>query len=351
MNIDFGVWDHFERRSDAPAHQQYAEKIEFVREAEHLGFSHYHIAEHHLTPLDLAPSPSVFLAALAQATSRIRLGTGVYCLPLYHPVRLVQELCMLDNIAGGRLYIGVGRGIRATEHEWFGVPQAEVQGRFDEMLDIISGAMSTGRIDHHGAYYNYEGLKLDVLPVQQPHPPLWYAGGAETAGRRGFNFLGRSPADVSRFWQLWHENRGQPGRINSHLATPRIAITRHVVIRERFEDAERIARRSWPEYEAHFFATSVLVNRDGGATPLQRARTSVLEEALQNDSRVIAGTPAMVRERLDEWLARLDDMPSLTFAPAVQWGDISHNEAVESLNLLAGVLSDLRSGARSATTP
>src|SRR6266540_5574564 len=115
MNIDFGVWDHFERRSGAPVYQQYAEKIEFVREAERLGFGQYHIAEHHLTPLDLAPSPSVFLAALAQATSRIRLGTGVYCLPLYHPVRLVQELCMLDNIAEGRLDIGVGRGIRATE--------------------------------------------------------------------------------------------------------------------------------------------------------------------------------------------------------------------------------------------
>lgn len=344
MQIEYGVWDHFERRSGVSTQQQYAEKIDFVRRAEALGFSYYHIAEHHLTPLDLAPSPSVFLAALAQATSRIRLGSGVLCLPLYHPVRLVQELCMLDNLSGGRLDIGVGRGIRATEHQWFGVAQDEVQGRFNETLAIMLDAFTTGRIDHHGTYYNFDGLTLDVQPLQQPHPPLWYAGGAETAGQYGFNFLGRTSSDINRYWRLFREDGGKAGRVNTHLAAPMGAITRHLVIRENYEAAERIARRAWPEYEAHFFAMFVLVNREGGAAPLGRTRTSVLDEALQNDRRVVAGTPSIVRERLEEWLSELDsDLPAITFAPAVQWGDIDHDEAVESLELLAEVMKGLQS--------
>jgi alkanesulfonate monooxygenase SsuD/methylene tetrahydromethanopterin reductase-like flavin-dependent oxidoreductase (luciferase family) len=338
MKLELGIWDHFERRPDTPVAQQYADKVRLVREAERLGFRHYHMAEHHLTPLDLGPSPAVFLAALAQATERIRIGTGVFCLPLYHPLRLLQELCMLDNIAGGRLDFGVGRGIRATEHEWFGVAQDEVQARFDEMLELLLGAMATGRVDFHGKYYSYDGLALDTLPLQRPYPPVWYAGGAETAGKRGFNFLGRSPTDVGRYWQLWQETRGSPDRVNAHLRVPATAMTRHLVVRESYAEAEAIVRRAWPVYESHFFATSVLVNRDGASAPLGRARSAVLEEALQNDRRFMLGTPDDLRRQITEWSRQLAGLPGLIFAPAVQWGDISHDEAMATLGLLAEVL-------------
>ncbi|HLF77131.1 MAG TPA: LLM class flavin-dependent oxidoreductase, partial [Dehalococcoidia bacterium] len=230
----------------------------------------------------------------------------------------------------------------ATEHQWFGVPQDEVQERFDETIGIIVQGMSTGRIDHHGRFYDFENLSLDVLPVQRPHPPLWYAGGVETAGRNGFNFLGRSPTDAKRYWQLRDEMQGQPPRFNAHIETPTVALTRHLVVRESQAEAERIARRSWPVYESHFFATSVLVNRDGQTAPLQRERNANLDEMLKNDRQLIAGTPEMVRERLAQWSEELKDTPGFTFAPAVQWGDISHEEARESLGLLAEVLKDLQ---------
>jgi alkanesulfonate monooxygenase SsuD/methylene tetrahydromethanopterin reductase-like flavin-dependent oxidoreductase (luciferase family) len=342
MQIDFGLWDHFERAPDTPVSEQYRQKIALIQEAERLGYRHYHIAEHHLTPLDLAPSPSVFLAALAQATSRIRLGTGVYCLPLYHPVRLVQELSMLDNIAGGRLDIGIGRGIRATEHAWFGVPAEEVQGRFEETLEVIVQGMSTGCIDHHGRHYDFDDLSLDVVPLQQPHPPLWYAGGAETAGRNGFNFLGRNPEDARRYWQLRTETNGAAPRYNAHVETPAVALTRHVVIRENAAEAEAIARRSWPVYESHFFATSVLLNRDGGTAPLQRERSANLDRMLRDDGRLIAGTPAMLSDHLQRWADDLKDTPGFTFAPALQWGDIDHKEAMETLRLVAQVMDELQ---------
>src|SRR5262245_24877628 len=138
MDINFGIWDHFERRKDVSVQQQYAEKIKLLQEAERLGFFGYHIAEHHLTPLDLAPSPNVFLAAVAQATTNIHFGSMVYILPLYHPVRLVQEICMLDNLSGGRLEVAIGRGVRPVEHEWFENDPGEARDETDELLDIIT---------------------------------------------------------------------------------------------------------------------------------------------------------------------------------------------------------------------
>ena len=120
MTLQFGWWDHFEQRSDMPLWQQYDERIELIRHAEELGFYGYHIAEHHLTTLDMAPSPIVFLAAVARRTTKIRLGTMVLCLPLYHPTRLIQEFCMIDQLSHGRFMPGVGRGVRDAEHELFG---------------------------------------------------------------------------------------------------------------------------------------------------------------------------------------------------------------------------------------
>ena len=120
MTLQFGWWDHFEQRADMPLWQQYDERIGLIRRAEELGFYGYHIAEHHFTTLDMAPSPIVFLAAVAQRTSKIRLGTMVLCLPLYHPTRLIQEFCMIDQLSHGRFMPGVGRGVRDVEHELFG---------------------------------------------------------------------------------------------------------------------------------------------------------------------------------------------------------------------------------------
>ena len=137
MQLEFGVWDHFEQQDPdvVPLQQQYEERIQYVVEAERLGFGRYHVAEHHLTPLDMAPSPTVFLAAVARHTSRIRLGSMVLCLPLYHPVRLIQEICMLDQLSGGRFEPGVGRGVRDVEHEWFGLDPMQSRERYKETLD------------------------------------------------------------------------------------------------------------------------------------------------------------------------------------------------------------------------
>src|ERR1700730_16824980 len=117
--MKFGVFDHMDHAAVQLA-QQNDERLQLTEAYERAGFYAYHIAEHHATPLGMAPSPSVFLAAIAQRTRRLRFGALVYALPLYHPLRMIEEICMLDQLSGGRLDIGFGRGSSPIELRYYG---------------------------------------------------------------------------------------------------------------------------------------------------------------------------------------------------------------------------------------
>jgi len=330
VQIDFGIWDHFERRRDVPVPQQYREKIALLREAEGFGFYCYHIAEHHLTPLDLAPSPNVFLAAVAQATSRLRVGSMVHILPLYHPVRLVQEICMLDNISDGRIDFGIGRGARSIEHEWSGIDPDESRQRSEEILAIVVSALSTGNLAYRGEFYRIADAPLDVHPVQKPYPPIWYAGGWEFAGRNGLNFLGRSANDLTGYWGLWEATRQRSDRLNPTLSVPRAGINRQIVVRETDAQAEAIARRAQAVHARNFNATSLAY--PGGRIVPQMS--SDIDDARTRE-RVLFGSPATVRAFLERIVDGVQDKPSFYFTAAIQWGDITHDEALESMRLFA----------------
>src|SRR6201987_3892536 len=117
--MEFGVFDHLDRY-DVPLHEYYEARLALIELYDAAGFYAYHLAEHHATPLGMAPSPSVFLAAVAQRTKRLRFGPLVYTLSLHHPLRIVEEICMLDQMSGGRLEVGVGRGISPYEVAYYG---------------------------------------------------------------------------------------------------------------------------------------------------------------------------------------------------------------------------------------
>ena len=185
MTLQFGWWDHFEQRADMPLWQQYDERIDLILRAEEHGFYGYHIAEHHFTTLDMAPSPIVFLAAVARRTSKIRLGTMVLCLPLYHPTRLIQEICMIDQLSHGRFMPGVGRGIRDVEHEFFGGDIHQTRDAYDEVLSVLLQGLRTGRITHHGKRFQYDDVPVHFEMVQKPYPRFWYTGESAAGGRTG----------------------------------------------------------------------------------------------------------------------------------------------------------------------
>src|SRR5262245_33764011 len=134
--MEFGVFDHVDADGQ-PLGQLYETRLAVVEAYDRLGFRSYHPAEHHFTPLGMAPSPSVYLAAVAQRTRRLRFGPLIYALPFSHPVRLAEEIAMLDHMSGGRLEMGFGRGASPIELKYVGYDKEAADETFREGLDVV----------------------------------------------------------------------------------------------------------------------------------------------------------------------------------------------------------------------
>ena len=156
--MDFGIFDHMEQRGTRLG-ELYEERLQMLEYADANGFVRYHKAEHHFTPLDAAPSSSVFLAAASQRTHRMRLGSLVSLLPFYHPVRLIEEVCALDHLTGGRLDVGIGKGISPIEHRLWGHAAEEAQARTAETIDILRKGLTSDVLTHEGPFHNSIGCR------------------------------------------------------------------------------------------------------------------------------------------------------------------------------------------------
>ena len=333
MTLQFGWWDHFEQRSDMPLWQQYDERIELIRHAEELGFYGYHIAEHHLTTLDMAPSPIVFLAAVARRTTKIRLGTMVLCLPLYHPTRLIQEFCMIDQLSHGRFMPGVGRGVRDAEHELFGSELATMRETYEEVLAILQQGLSTGRISHHGKRFDYDDDPVHFEMVQKPYPRFWYAGNLQRAAEQGMNGLGRATRDmIEDYWRIWEAGRARndPRFLGED---PLVGSTRHVVIAESDAEAVSLARRAFVAYAEHFYCTDPRLGPHASPAALVMPGGTNFE-TMREAGQVLAGSVATVRDALRRYLAAVGPRHNY-LCGAFQWGDLTTDEARRSLDLFA----------------
>lgn len=166
-------------------------------------------------------SPSVFLAAAIQRTSKIRIGPLVYVLPLHHPLRLYEEICMLDHLSGGRLTVGVGRGGALIEHQRLGVDPALAPAMYHEAFSVLMRAFEADVVDFEGRFYNYKDYVVQMKPVQRPHPPLWYgapnADAIAWAAAGGVNVVSLGPgararAISDRYREEWKKLRRDGAR-------------------------------------------------------------------------------------------------------------------------------------------
>jgi alkanesulfonate monooxygenase SsuD/methylene tetrahydromethanopterin reductase-like flavin-dependent oxidoreductase (luciferase family) len=171
--MKFGVFDHMDE-SGVSLERQFEERLRLIEAYDQLGFHAYHLAEHHGTPLGLAPSPGTFLAAVSQRTKRLRFGPLVYSLPLYHPIRLIEEICMLDQLSGGRFELGVGRGVSPIEVGFYGVDAEAGPRQFPEALKLIKQGLTSHELTFSGEFYEFDRVPMVLSPVQKPYPPLWY---------------------------------------------------------------------------------------------------------------------------------------------------------------------------------
>ena len=162
--VAFGLFDWIDR-GEAPLHQLYEERLQLLEVADAAGFFCYHLAEHHATPLGMAPSPALFLSAAAQRTQHIRLGPLTYLLPLYNPLRLIEEVCMLDHLSGGRLELGIGRGVSPYELGYFGVDPTESRAIMEESLAVLVEGLTQERLTYHGKYFQYQDIPMELQPL------------------------------------------------------------------------------------------------------------------------------------------------------------------------------------------
>jgi len=154
------------------AARTYAEHLEAWEELDHLGYDGVGFNEHHCSPYGLMNSPNLLAAAAAQRTKRLKLLIYGNLLPLHEPLRLAEELAMLDCMSNGRLISGFARGI-PREYQVHNVPLAQSRARFEEAFDIILSAWTEEVFSYRGEFWSYEDVAMWPRPVQQPHPPIW----------------------------------------------------------------------------------------------------------------------------------------------------------------------------------
>ncbi len=156
----------------------FEEGVQQVQYSEHMGFDYCLIAEHHFTNYGNSPSPLMQALYIGQRTQRIRIGTASVILPVWQPLRLAEELAVLDNLIDGRLMCGVGRGYQGYEMAGFGSDLEESRVKFEETLDVLLKAWTSDEA------FTYHGKQVRIVrpvtvlpkPLQQPHPPLWLTG-------------------------------------------------------------------------------------------------------------------------------------------------------------------------------
>ncbi|HZO26950.1 MAG TPA: LLM class flavin-dependent oxidoreductase [Chloroflexota bacterium] len=341
MVPQFGIFDHLERQPELSLDQQYEERLQLLARADELGFYAYHLAEHHQAPLCMAPSPSVFLAAAARNTRQLRLGALVTILPFHHPLRLMEEVCMLDHLSGGRLQLGIGRGITAIEHTFWGQRPEEAHARNDEVLEILVRGLTSDTMDFQGQFYRFDNVPLEMTPKQQPHPPFWSAGNPEFAGRHGTHFVchagQRFQAMVARYRELYREHQGGPGWLNGHVQEPLVGSTRHFVVADTDAEAERIARSSWPAYNRNFAKRGMTgpgpeTSSDGAIKALPAGGPGLggdVEKAFELE-RCIVGSPDTILAHVEQYTVQAGVN---YLVGSFQWGNITHEQAMRSLEL------------------
>lgn len=246
----FGLFDHMDR-SGEDVSVQYENRLQILEACDTAGFYSYHLAEHHGTPLGLAPSPSVFLAAAAQRTRKLRLGALVFTLSLYHPLRILDEICMLDHLSSGRLDVGIGRGISPIELGFYGVDPAAAPEIFEEVCEILFKGLTSTVLDHRGKHFTFDAVPIELRPYQRPMPPLWYGvarpDSVDWVSKRGINIvcngsgaLVRSVTD--RYRGLWRAM----GKSAADL--PLMGVSRHMIIAETDAEARELARPAYKQW-------------------------------------------------------------------------------------------------------
>ena len=310
--MEFGVFYQLPCDEDQSAQQRYADTIAQCQLADSLGFDNAWLAELHFHPtFSITPSPLLLASAVAQTTRHIRLGTAVNLMPLYHPIRLAEEIATLDVISGGRAILGIGRGIIPSHFEGYGVSMEEGRKRFDECLRLIVDAWTKDELDFQGEYYQVRDVGVVPKPLQKPHPPIHVAATGpdtfELVGSMGYNLLvapviaGNQPAvDGAKVYREMLAKAGHDPKKG------KLSVTLPIYVSEDRHKTAGVLEETINSYikSVQVMMTSPAANRAAAVNPriarMQEGIGKLNYEQVLKDNTVI-GTPEECVERLNQF--------------------------------------------------
>jgi len=310
--LQFFSWP--ERR--VPLHTVYERALQRIVTMDDAGYDAVWLAEHHFTTYSVCPSVHLMALEAAHRTHRIRIGTAVSLAALYHPLRLAEEVALLDVLTGGRVNWGAGRGFERTEFEAFGVPLDETAPRFREAVEVVLAAWRNERLTFHGKYWHFDDVEVLPKPAQQPGPPTWVAAtspdAVSWAASLGYEILmdpHASFAEIGAKYERYCEERATHG-FGPPSDTP---MARLVAVAATDEEAREIARvgAAW--------TIGAYANADGGAIGVPVGPNGFgadVESRIDGyvDDKIVWGSPARVRDELSR-LAEQMHLGYLMIAP------------------------------------
>lgn len=336
----FGTFSYNQARPSVSEQQAFDELLEQIELSEQLGFDEAWFAEHHHSDYGMLASPNLIIAALARRTTRLRLGNLVNVVPLHDPIRLAEECAILDIITGGRLNVGLGRGV-ARDDIKHGLDMDTARARFEEGVQVMLRAWTGETFSHQGTAWTYVDISCKPTPVQKPHPPIYYGATSPESpamvARRGWNLaLSRQPIDnVERAAALYRRERAAAGP----LATGGdVILVRDVYVADSDEQA-------WTEAGPQITRFWQL-----GTDNYWRPEPLTVADLPRFTSRFAYFPGGLTAEKADTWCVSLIGSPETVVAKArkliervrpgalvgmFSYGDLTHAQVTRSMELFA----------------
>ncbi len=332
------------------AYRTYQDHVEQFQLCEELGFDGITLNEHHGSPYSLDNSPNVLLAYIAAHTQRLKLAMAGNLLPIHgHPLRVAEELAMLDIMTRGRIIAGFVRGI-PREYLILPVPLKESRARFEEALDVILNAWTSEIFSHQGRFFSYKDVDMWPRPYQRPHPPVWVgattAEPIRTVARRAgvslcVNFL--PTVRVKDQLKLFRDSAAKCGRI---VTDDDIVYGRHIYVAETEKEAEKLCK---PNLEYYFHnllgeINEAAITRIVEMNPELDAKSvkppypfhTAPFEKLREDGLVLVGTPDQVFNQLMEQYEEVGGFGTLL--GIVRMGAMPQDVALRNVRLIGSEL-------------
>lgn len=284
-----------------PLDEVYTRALERIEIMDRGGFDAVWLAEHHFTTFSVCPSVHMLGVLAAARTKRLRIGTAVSLAALYHPLRLAEEVALLDMLSGGRVNWGAGRGFAHSEFNAFGVPPEQSAERFREAVEIVLKAWTGERLTFHGSHFTFDDIEVLPKPLQRPHPPIWMAATSETAidwaASRGFSILMDPHASMT---EIGDKRRRYATRLAEAGFSDQgrdIPMARLLALARTRREAEEVARRG-----AQWLVEAYAGPQHAHRKSMQMTRNYDGKEPVQHylDSVVLHGTPDSVVERISQ---------------------------------------------------